>query len=380
MRRSKLTLVAAALWSALALLFLVAADPPDPPDSAIVPQHSLQRPPIIAGWLRGMRSSPGPLSVIIAPRLTTYSEISPFSYTIERDGSLTTNEPVADTVLVDFARLNGIRVIPTIASGWDARQVVRILNDPKLRTNHLNALLKVARSPLIDGIELDYENLPPESQRAYSEFVTTLAALLHREGKSLTLTVPPKIAANDPCVSCRFADYALLGRAADQIRVMAYEYHGKNGTPGPIAPIWWVRQVVSYTVSQVPREKVVLGIHLYGYDWGGKETTALWWNEVQALKERYAAQTQYVAPDARGIVGESVITYSIPGRRCPRNKDECVPIPPERHTVWFVDARYVALAWDIVKEFQLGGIVMWRPGGEDPAIWDILNPPQMTSQ
>jgi len=196
---------------------------------------------------------------------------------------------------------------------------------------------------------------------------------LHREKKILSVTVPPKIRQDDPCVVCRFADYAPLGHVADQVRIMAYEYRGKNGPPLPNAPIWWMRQVAEYAVSQIPREKIVLGVHLYAYDWGGKETPALWWNEVMALKDRYGGQTRFLERDERGVVGESELTYEIPlGARCLRSKPECVPPRTEKHTVWFVDSRYVALAWEILKDYKLGGIVLWRPGGEDPDIWNVM--------
>lgn len=364
------------LWSAFALFFLLAVDPPDPP-LVVTENNPPKRPPIIAAWLQHTRGVVGPMLVIIAPHITTYTEISPHSYTIERDGSLTVNNPVADAVLVDFTRLNGIHYLPTVSSGWEnGGSILRILTDSKLRANHIDAIIKVARSPNVDGIDLDYENLPPEARAPYTSFVTVLAGMLHLEGKILSVTVPPKISNDDPCLICRYADYAALGAVADRFRVMGYEYHGKAGAPGPVAPIWWLRQVMSYTVTQVPRERVILGVHLYGYDWGGKETPALWWSDVQALKDRYTGEINYAETDTRGLVGESVMTYSIPKPRlCGIHLDDCPRAAGESHTVWFVDARYVAATWDMVKEFQLGGIVMWRPGGEDPAIWDILSAP-----
>lgn len=364
------------LWSAVALLFLLALDPPDP-SLVSIEDPPPKRPPIIAAWLQHTRGVVGPMLVIIAPHITTYNEISPHSYTIERDGSLTVNNPVADAVLVDFTRLNGIHYIPTVSSGWEnGSRILRILTDPQLRANHIDAIMKVARAPNVDGIDLDYENLPPEARAPYSGFVTVLAGMLHLEGKILSVTVPPKISNDDLCLICRFADYATLGTVVDRFRVMGYEYHGKTGAPGPIAPIWWLRQVVSYTVTQVPRERVTLGVHLYGYDWGGKETPALWWSDVQVLKDRYNGEIRYTETDPRGLVGESMMTYSIPEPRfCGAHFDDCPRAAGESHTVWFVDSRYVEATWDIVKEFQLGGIVMWRPGGEDPAIWDIFSRP-----
>lgn len=366
----------AILLSAIATLLIV-TDPPTPLTAAPLKDKR----PIIAGWFKGGKGVTRPV-VLLAQRLDAYTEVNPFSYTIESNGTLTANDPVNDSVFIDLARMNGIKVIPTVESGWETRSLARILADQKSRSAHIDNIMKVARQNGIDGIDLDYENLPPESTKAYTAFVTALATQLHAEGKILSVTVPPKIALDDPCVSCRFADYAALGAVVDRFRVMAYEFHGKGGAPGPIAPVWWMRQVMTYTVSQVPRERVILGIHLYAYDWGGKDTPALWWSEVQALRERYRNDSGYADYDGRGTVGENWLTYTIPPSRlqqCDRHDDDCVRNPGEQHSVWFVDARYVQASWEIVRDLQLGGIVLWRPGGEDPAIWDILTPPTIAT-
>jgi spore germination protein YaaH len=313
------------------------------------------------------------LVVVLATHVRTYDEISAFSYTVEANGTLTANNPVNDAVLVDFARANDIRVIPTVSSTWDSRNILAMLKDPKLRARHIEAIMKIARSPLIDGIDIDYENLPPEMRQPFTDFIYELSTALHAENKILSVTVPARVRNDDGCQLCAFADYANLGRAADQIRIMAYEYHGKTGGPGPNAPIWWIRQVTDYAITQVPREKIILGIHLYGYDWGGKETPALWWADVQARQAKYGGIARYVASDERGAVGETMLQYNvIVSPRCPPDFYDCAPYTIEKHTVWYVDANYVKLAWQIVNDYGLGGMVMWRPGGEDPAMWEFL--------
>ena len=351
-----------------ALIFLVAADPPDPA------LNNPPKTPIIGAWLRSGSSDPlRQLVIILATHIQAYNEVSAFSYTVEANGSLTANDPVMDAVLVDLARNNHIRVLPTISSTWDSRNIVQMFKDPKIRATHLNAILAVARSPLIDGIDIDYENLPPDSRQSFTEFITSLAVLLHREGKTLSVTVPAKVRNDDGGSINAFADYAALGVAADQIRIMAYEYHGKTGGPAPNAPIWWIRQVAQYAVSVIPSQKVILGIHLYGYDWGGRDTPAMWWSDVQALEARYFGRERFIEKDDRGIVGETMMTYTtVRSPLCPRDYYDCAPFVTEKHTVWFVDARYVGLAWQVVQDLKLGGMVMWRPGGEDPAMWDAL--------
>ena len=111
-------MLVAAAWF-IVTISLVSADPPDPslPSDPIIPPNT---PPVIAAWIQYTRAVPGPLSVIIAPRVTAYNEISPHSYTIEADGRLTINNSVADAVLIDFAHLNGIKYLPVHLNGASA--------------------------------------------------------------------------------------------------------------------------------------------------------------------------------------------------------------------------------------------------------------------
>ena len=85
------------------------------------------------------------------------------------------------------------------------------------------------------------------------------------------------------------SDYAALGAHADLVTVMAYEYHGSWSGPGPIAPYAWVEQVAAFAVSQIPPEKVLLGLAAYGFDWNTTSGGAryLGWPEAAALGERY---------------------------------------------------------------------------------------------
>ncbi|MCX7839267.1 MAG: hypothetical protein N2559_07400, partial [Anaerolineae bacterium] len=88
---------------------------------------------------------------------------------------------------------------------------------------------------------------------------------------------------------------------------------------------------------------------------------------------RYGGIERYIEADERGPVCEIELTYTVyRSPLCPPAFFDCAPFVRENHTVYYVDARYVAEAWKIVKEFRLGGLVMWRPGGEDPAIWDVF--------
>ncbi len=48
---------------------------------------------------------------------------------------------------------------------------------------------------------------------------------------------------------------------------MTYEWGYMYGPPMAVAPLNKVREVVEYAVTEIPREKIMMGIPNYGYDW-----------------------------------------------------------------------------------------------------------------
>jgi spore germination protein len=57
-------------------------------------------------------------------------------------------------------------------------------------------------------------------------------------------------------------DFRAIGVAVDEVRVMTYDYSWDTSPPGPIAPADWVREVIAWTVTEIPRHKVVLCVVL----------------------------------------------------------------------------------------------------------------------
>ena len=48
---------------------------------------------------------------------------------------------------------------------------------------------------------------------------------------------------------------------------MTYELGYTGGPPMAVAPLDKVRQVVDYALTEIPAEKLFLGVPVYGYDW-----------------------------------------------------------------------------------------------------------------
>ena len=161
--------------------------------------------------------------------------------------------------------------MPTLANmtdgSWSYPPVARMLHTPALMSRHIAAIVSLADRENYAGIDIDYEGLHAGDRQALSTFITRLAAALHAHGKILSVAVFAKTSDAGYGGQNVAQDYAAIGRAADQVRRMAYDYHWNTSAPGPIAPISWVRSVIDYARTQIPAARLVLGIPLYGYDW-----------------------------------------------------------------------------------------------------------------
>src|SRR5262245_51843163 len=91
---------------------------------------------------------------------------------------------------------------------------------------------------------------------------------------------------------------------------MTYDYAGSWGGPGPVAPYGPVDRAIGFAASQMPPEKVNLGLAFYGYDWNLTTpglVRGLGYAQAVALAERYAVP---IALD--GASRSATFRYSAP--------------------------------------------------------------------
>jgi len=293
-------------------------------------------------------------------------ELSPVWYQLDAsgDGSVNRYTGACDTTLVQEAHNNGTLVLPLInnyysGTGFDATPVSTVIHSSTLRAAHIAALVSETLECAYDGIDIDYESLNGDDDRdAFSLFVEELADALHNEGKLLSVTVHSKTSEPGGWNGPRAQDWSRIGVAADRFRVMTYGYHWSTNGPGPIAPLFWMEQVMAFAVSVVTPTRVYMGIHFYGLDWGEGPAESLEWEDVQAVLAETGAARQWAARDSLGReVAEPWFTYTV---------------GPTQHEVWYADGSSVAARLHLVSQYGLGGIAIWRLGGEDPENWGVI--------
>lgn len=305
-----------------------------------------------------------------------------------------------DQTLKRFARANGIKVLPSLVTFSGALNH-SVIADTQRADNAIAQIVDYIVDEDYDGFDLDLEGVNAADRDHFTTFVAVLAEKLHDRGKLLTLAIPPK--PYDVRVGWAGAyDYAALGQYVDLITFMTYEYSGVWSGPGSVAPYNRVDADIAFATSQMPPEKVLLGLGWYGYDWNTtfRSARAIGYPEAAAIRDRYQASMdldpatqsatfRYRAPfgdrPASGLQAPSV-EHDITVRRpaaCsippppPPPAPSPRPTPPanamQNHEVWIDESGSTAARLTIADRYSAGGVGAWRLGQEDPAVWPLLD-------
>ena len=294
-------------------------------------------------------------------------ELSPVWYQLGPggDGSIIPYTGARDGALVEDAHTQATLVIPLVnnsygSASFDAAPVSAMIHDPARCAAHVNTLVNETLTYGYDGIDVDYEALNGSADReAFSLFVEELAAALHAHGKLLSIAVHPKTGEPGSWDGPQAQDWTRIGAAVDRFRIMTYGYHWSTSEPGPIAPLWWMEDVMDFATSVVPPNRVYVGLHFYGHDWAGGSSSSLTWESTQTLLNTYGVAPQWRESEGwRRAVAEPWFTYTDNAGRS--------------HEVWYADEASIAARLELVRKYGLGGIAVWRLGGEDPANWSAI--------
>ncbi|GAA0502569.1 glycosyl hydrolase family 18 protein [Saccharopolyspora thermophila] len=337
---------------ALSVVLVVVVMTPRPPGPA-------QPAPLVVASLPFWNSDKGTDMVVQHQHLV--NEVSPWMYGLAPDGSLTTQYPREQTAQVadhiERLRRANIPIVPSLANItnglWAYEPVATVLHDPVKRRAHVAEIVELVKRENYAGIDIDYENLRAGDRQVFTDFVTELGRELDAEGKTLSVAVFAKTTDRGYDERNVAQDYAAIGRAADEVRLMGYDFHWSTSPPGSIAPITWIREVVDYTRTQIPPERIVLGVPLYGYDWVDGHGTSVTW--LQAFR---LATEHRVRPNYDTASQSPWFRYTDADGR--------------EHEVWFENAASAKAKFEVARGSGIRGVYLWMYGYEDTDTWKEL--------
>ncbi|WP_174275076.1 glycosyltransferase [Sphingomonas bacterium] len=240
------------------------------------------------------------------------------------------------------------RILPMVQNAvdgqWDGPNTARLLRDPRARARLLDYVQIMLTRENASGVTFDFEELPPSAQPFYRRFIAEAHTRFHPRGLLVTLAVP----VDDPDWNIR-----AYAKVADKLFLMLYDEHYPGGDAGPVASQPWFVQHLRQTVAAVGRDKAIVTVGNYAYDWkdGRTDAESLTDEEAWLIAHDSEAPTRFDAAS-----GNATFDY--------RDDDGAV------HHVWMLDA---ASAWNqlrAAKAMGVSGYALWRLGGEDPGMWE----------
>lgn len=359
----------------------------------------------ISGWIPYWRSASGTQEALI--HINTFQEINPFVFTVKTDGTLFDAGKIDQEPWVSFFKSiegKNLRVIPTIM--WsDGQNIHKILSNKILRDAHIKGIVEMANKYNFDGVDIDYEAKLADTNPYFSIFLRDLFKALGTK-KWLMCTVEPRTPLDSRNVSATSTpsyanDYKELNKWCDRVRIMAYDQASvdKKLTLAydqpyiPVADVRWVEKVMREAMQTINKNKLMLGIPTYGYEYEVIPLTHGYrYNKLWAFNQRYAvelAQKLGVAPQ-RNVAGELSFIYRPEATSTPPVAlDPRLDISgksqtaisllaltgPSFHIVWWSDGSAINDKYQLAKRLGVRGISIFKiDGGADPLMWHYLPP------
>ena len=286
---------------------------------------------------------------------------APFTYGLSAQGGLL---PLADEGILSAAAELGTAPLLHLSSLTEEGQFSNsraqaVLSDPAAQEKLIGQVLDTVSAKGYRGVDVDFEFLEPSYAGAYAAFLQSLRGSLAPLGRPVLTALAPKTYADQPGLLYEAHDYRALGAASDALLLMTYEWGYTYGPPMAVAPLPNVRAVAEYAVTEIPREKLLLGIPAYGYDWplpfqqGVTAARSLSNLQAVALARDHAAAIQY---DETAQAPHFSYTDS----------------QGTAHVVWFEDARSLAAKLRLLAELGLAGAGFWNLMRPFPQGWVTL--------
>ncbi len=283
-----------------------------------------------------------------------------FSYQAREDGTLYI---LYEQSLIDSARdryVAPLMVVTNIgmSGGFDSDLAHQILNNDNISQTLINNIINTLNTKNYAGVDIDFEYIYPADRALYIQFLTRLKNALTPLGYRLSVAVAPKYRGTQMGILYEAHDYAAIGKIADRVIIMTYEWGYVYGAPMAVSPVDQIRQVLNYAVTVIPPEKILMGVPNYAYDWTlpyqqGTAATTLSVNSARQLAIDTGSTIMF---DTRSQT--PYFHYTDNG---------------VRHVVWFENARSYQAKFELVKEYGLAGISYWTINNFNNTMYLVQN-------
>ena len=286
--------------------------------------------------------------------------VSPTCFDITTRGRLDING-MLDQEFINEMHSKNIKVTPFLSNHWGRKRAQAALKNPYPL---IEDLVTAINDYNLDGVNVDLENLDSKDKNSLTEFMRLLREALPSD-KTLSIAVAP----NPKRLTTTWVaayDYKALAEYVDYMVVMTYDEHCYGGAAGPVAGINFVEESIKVILEEVSRDKIVMGIPLYGRFWQEGEDMggeAIVIANVPRIIKKYRLVPRYSLEEQTPYVKLEV------------DQDETGPyingreLGPGVYNIWYENENSIKAKLALVNKYNLLGAGLWALDNEDADFW-----------
>lgn len=268
---------------------------------------------------------------------------------------------INDSEIIQLAAIYGVKPIMFLSSTTDQGKgsygtTHLILNNIEIQDILINNIIIKLKSKGYYGLNLAFHSIIPDDMENHITFIAKVTERLNREGFQVFVSLTPSTL-TDTTLQNNY--YAAIGAATNNVVLMTYLWASAEIAQVSETTVNYLRQYLDYVVTQIPPEKIFIGLIRIAYDW----------------------ELPYVPNDS---IGRS-LTHSDVIRQA-NQLDTTILFDEEsqtpyfyyndsgiEHYVWFKDARSTSAILNLVDYYGLKGIAIWNIMYYYPPTWLPIN-------
>jgi spore germination protein YaaH len=275
-----------------------------------------------------------------------------------------------DQDVMKTAAAHHVPVMPIVAL-MTQLDLHKLFTTPAARSAFIASLISECRKYGYSGFQIDFEDVNWTDRDLLSSLVGDTALALHKEKLLLTIATVPN-APGSPGKSnysrWLYANWRggynlkALAQSVDWICLMTYDQNTRWTAPGPVAGYPWTVANLDYALQFVPKEKLSLGVPLYGYHWFAGDP---------GKEEKPNPTAEYIGQED---IDHYIATYhpNVEWDAVDRSAWFYFYRDDTREWVFYTDKRGFQERWNLVRDHDLEGFCAWVLGMENPEIWSLL--------
>lgn len=257
----------------------------------------------------------------------------------------------ASSSYVEYAHKRGIEVWAVIDNINMECKLYEAIKNTAQRDSLISNLIADCKRFGIDGINVDFEYVAPETGRHYIQFIRELSVACHANG--LIVSVDNFV----PQADNIFMDREEQGRYADYVVIMGYNEHTvKSETTGSVASVGYVEKGIVDTLSEVEKDKVINGIPFFSRGWTITE------EKISMENCTMVTQKQFVKKHGINIAWDEVS-----GQFYGSSSVDGVT-----YEIWMEEATSVKEKLDVMRKYDIAGVAQWKLGLETDDVWAAI--------